>query len=102
MSPAAWHYHYAIGVGNDVVARTDARLADGDSSIHSLDLHSVLAGAHEASPGEHRVPTAEGLGHVPAYAIDHRTGEPACNSILSHDIAPDRAVGAAIVVDDDD
>ncbi|MNE46368.1 hypothetical protein D3C80_1407000 [compost metagenome] len=77
-------------------------MTDGNRLIHRVHLHAVFTRAHEASFGEQRVAITERLVHIAADSIDYRAGNFAGACVLSHDIAPNCAVGTAIVVDDHD
>lgn len=46
------------------------------------------------------IAVAQGLVHVAAYPINHGTRDTAQARVLGHDVAPYRAIGSAIVVDD--
>ena len=93
---------HAVGIAEEQVAWAHLDAADRDRPVDVGDLHPVLAGAHEPAPAVDRVRQAEGPLDVAADAVDDRARHTALVGHGGEDVAPDRAVNPAAVVEHDD
>src|SRR5579883_1124881 len=93
---------HAIRITAENVAGSDTRITDIHRAVDRFQLHTVFAGAHRITPAEHRIADFPCEMGVAAGAVDDGTGDLAAMSNHGKDVAPDRSVFAATVVDDDD
>ena len=92
----------AIHVGDDKIARDHPHTTQIDRLAHRIDLHPVLAGAHESACRIQCISRLVCLRRVAAYAIDDSAGNAAMRSNPAHDPTPHGAVQAAGVIEHGD
>ena len=96
-----WNHKRAAFVSQDQVAGTYKYPRYGNGDVGAIALNAVLSGDHIAPPGKDRIPIFSDTWDIAAYAIDHSTCNAAAGCADGHQIAPDRAVSAPVIVQND-
>ena len=95
----ARHDDDAIRISHHNVSCRYAHSSYCHRAIDRFHLNAIFTGAHKATGGKHGIAVDQSLADVAANAIDHRSGNATNACVLRHDVPPDGAVRAAIVVD---
>src|SRR5690606_35975238 len=70
--------------------------------LRGVDHHPVLSGHHEYAAGIERIVFLIDAVEVPAHAVDQRAGNALYSCRDCEDVAPDCAIHAAIIIENDD